>query len=86
MLRYILLLLLLIFLARAFWRVVEGVLEGFTGLPRGTRGQRPGIQMVRDPVCGTFVVPERAVTLVEGRQQLHFCSTSCRDQYRSRTA
>jgi len=85
MLRYILLLLLLVFLARAFWRVVEGVMEGVTGQPRGAGPRRAGIQMARDPVCGTFVVPERAVTLVEGRQQIHFCSTTCRDQYRART-
>ena len=25
--------------------------------------------MVRDPVCGTFVLPERAVTLVDGRDR-----------------
>ncbi len=86
MLRYILLLLLLVFVARAFWRVVEGVVEGVTGQPRGASPRRPRVQMARDPVCGTFVVPERAVTLVDGRQQVHFCSTACRDQYRARTA
>jgi YHS domain-containing protein len=86
MLRYILLLLLLVFVARAFWRVVEGVIEGVTGQPRGARARRAAVQMARDPVCGTFVVPERAVTLVEGRQQIHFCSAACRDQYRARTA
>jgi YHS domain-containing protein len=40
--------------------------------------------MVRDPVCGTFVVPDRAVMLVEGAQRVHFCSDKCRDQYRAR--
>jgi YHS domain-containing protein len=86
MLRYILLLLLLVFIARAFWRVVEGVLEGTSGQPRSGSPRRGSVQMARDPVCGTFVVPERAVTIVEGRQQIHFCSTTCRDQYRARTA
>lgn len=84
MLRYILLLLLLVFVARAFWRVVEGVLEGVSGRPRSASPRRASVQMARDPICGTFVVPERAVTIVEGRQQIHFCSTSCRDQYRAR--
>ena len=43
-----------------------------------------GVQMVRDPVCGTFVVPGRSVMLVEGAQRVHFCSDICRDQYRAR--
>jgi YHS domain-containing protein len=42
--------------------------------------------MVRDPVCGTFVVPERALTITNGREQVHFCSTTCRDKYRAKTA
>ena len=42
--------------------------------------------MARDPVCGTFVLPDRAVTLVDGRARLFFCSEACRDKYRARTA
>jgi YHS domain-containing protein len=40
--------------------------------------------MVRDPVCGTFVLPERAVILSDGRTRVFFCSDVCRDTYRSR--
>jgi YHS domain-containing protein len=40
--------------------------------------------MVRDPVCGTFVVPERAVTIADGRTTVSFCSEACRDKYRAR--
>ena len=82
--RYILLFLLVAFLARAFARLFSGFLEGVTGTPRGTRVPQRGVQMVRDPVCGTFVVPDRAVMLVEGAQRVHFCSDQCRDQYRAR--
>jgi len=82
--RYILLFLLVAFLARAFWRLFAGFIEGVTGTPRGARGPQPGVQMVRDPVCGTFVVPDRAVMLVEGARRVHFCSDKCRDQYRAR--
>jgi len=84
MLRFILITLLIAFIARAFWRIVDGMIEGVTGTPRATRRRTPGVQMVRDPVCGTFVVPDRAVTLVEGRRQIYFCSDQCRDQYRGR--
>jgi hypothetical protein len=42
--------------------------------------------MERDPVCGTFVVPERAVKLTTGREDRFFCSVACRDAYRARGA
>ena len=84
MLRVALLLILFVFFARAFWRLLEGVIEGMTGAPR--RPLRPA-QMVRDPICGTFLLPERAVTIVENRQPVYFCSDTCRDKYRiGRTA
>jgi YHS domain-containing protein len=78
---------LLILLARAMRSLWSGIVEGMTGLPPG-RGGVPtrAVQMVRDPVCGTFVLPERAVTLSVGREQIHFCSVNCRDKYRARTA
>jgi uncharacterized protein len=89
MLRLALVLILFIFIARAFWRVVDGVIEGLGGQPR-TPARRDrtgaGIQMVRDPVCGTFLLPDRALTIIDGRQRLFFCSTACRDTYRTRTA
>jgi YHS domain-containing protein len=85
MLRLLLLLVLIVLLARGFWRMVDGVVEGLTG--RGSTGVRGrGVQMVRDPVCGTFVLPERALTLSDGRQRIFFCSATCRDKYRARTA
>lgn len=38
--------------------------------------------LVRDPVCGMLVDPDRAVTLEVGPGQLlSFCATGCRDQY-----
>ena len=76
---------LLVVLSRAFWKLVGGVVAGIRAKPRPHSPER-GIQMARDPVCGTFVVPDRAVVLADGRQQLYFCSTTCRDQYRARTA
>jgi YHS domain-containing protein len=42
--------------------------------------------MVRDPICGTYVVPERAVSIRDGRQAVYFCSEACRDKYRAKTA
>ncbi len=85
MLRVALLMILCVFLARTFWRIVDGLIEGITGRPRtGTGVPQRGVQMVRDPVCGTFVLPERALSLTDGRSQLFFCSAACRDKYRTR--
>ncbi len=92
MLRFALVLILLVFIARAFWRLVDGVIEGVTGRPvrRGPRGRSASrapersVQMSRDPVCGTFVVPDSAIILTDGSRRIYFCSARCRDQYRAR--
>lgn len=89
MARFILLSILLTIVARALWRLVDGAIEGYTGLSRAARSSgvpATGVPMARDPVCGTFVVPARAVSLVEGRSRVYFCSDRCRDKYRARTA
>jgi YHS domain-containing protein len=79
-LRLVLLPILYLLIVRALWRLIGGVVEGATGrAPDGVAAR--GVQMARDPVCGTFVVPSRAVVVSEGRTQLFFCSTLCRDKY-----
>ena len=87
MARVLLFLVLSILLSRAFWRIVSSFVEGLTGREhRSPAPPQQGVQMMRDPVCGTFVLPERAVTLVDGRTRVFFCSDACRDTYRARTA
>jgi len=89
--RFLLFALLVLMLARAFWRLLTGVVEGASGRPPERRGPpAKGVPMVRDPVCGTFVVPSRALTLTDGGQIHHFCSEECRrafqEQPRGRSA
>ena len=88
MIRLVLLAILIILLARAFWRVVDGIIEGVTGKRPGDAARTPlqGVHMERDPVCGTFVLPDHAVTLSVGRDRVYFCSSRCRDAYRARIA
>lgn len=85
MLRFILLAILVTLVARAFWRVVDGLMEGLRGnrVTGGATTTPLSVQMARDPVCGTYVVPSRAVVLLEGSRQIFFCSASCRDKYRA---
>ena len=84
LLRLALFIVLGIFVARAFWRLIDGIAAGVRGTPRGTGGvPTRGVQMVRDPVCGTFVLPDHALMLSDGRARVFFCSTACRDKYRA---
>jgi hypothetical protein len=82
LLRLALFIVLGIIVARAFWRLVDGILEGVSGRPKGGgRVATRGVQMVRDPVCGTFVLPDHALTIGDGRSRVFFCSGACRDKY-----
>ncbi len=89
MIRAILIGILLLLIARAFWRLMDGVIEAFGGTKR-TRSRRAesetaATKLVKDPVCGTHVSPSSAVRLSAGGHTHYFCSEHCRDQYR-RTA
>jgi YHS domain-containing protein len=84
LLRLALFVILAFVVARAFWRLLDGIVDGASGGRRtGRNGQVPqrGVQMVRDPVCGTFVVADRAVTIEDGRTRVYFCSDACRSKY-----
>lgn len=96
MLRFILLSILLTIVFRALSRLWAGVVRGMQVGPDSV-GQRPrpgsarvpqrGVQLARDPICGTFVVPGRAVALsTSSSERLYFCSTACRDSYRAQQA
>jgi uncharacterized protein len=87
--RILLLFILAMMVARAFWRLVAGIIAGASTPPPSTRGHRGvpsrGVQMVRDPVCGTFLPPANALTLSErGGEVVYFCSEACRDRFHDR--
>ena len=82
-------LVVVLLLTRALWRLVGGLIEGLSGRSSSSHGGNVparGVQMVRDPVCGTYVIPDRALALSDASGRVFFCSTNCRDQYRARTA
>lgn len=91
-LRTLLLLILFWVIARAFWTLLEGVVRGASmpgapGAPGG-RGQGRGaptpVKMAPCPVCGTYVVPGKAISATVAGHTEFFCSDKCRDEYRSR--
>ncbi|HWQ56300.1 MAG TPA: hypothetical protein VN442_21615 [Bryobacteraceae bacterium] len=40
-----------------------------------------GGELKRDPVCGTYVAVNSAVTKKVDGREIHFCSVACRDKY-----
>jgi uncharacterized protein len=89
--RVILLFILAMLIARAFWRLVAGIIVGASMPPPSRRPRKGpperGVQMVRDPVCGTFLPPGNAVTLTErGGAVRYFCSETCRDRFQQQSS
>jgi YHS domain-containing protein len=84
--RVVLLAILLLTLAWAFWRLVDGVIETFGGTTdRSQRKRRvPAVKLVRDPVCGTWVSPNNARFLQDGSATHFFCSDDCRKKFQKR--
>ena len=82
MLWWILRLLVLLFVIRALVRLVGGILQGLQA-PARDQERVAGTGLVRDPVCGTFVVPGRALVLGTGSARHFFCSERCRDAFRA---
>lgn len=86
MVKFLLYVILVFFVARAAWRLFEGVvagaLEGGRDSSTSRTSMKTGVKMMRDPVCGTYVVPNRAVTTTRGGQTMYFCSEKCRSKYR----
>jgi YHS domain-containing protein len=76
-------LVLLIIILRALSRLVSGIMDGMR-LPRDKSPS--AVPLARDPVCGTFVVPSRALTAGSGSEMRFFCSENCRRAYEVKLA
>lgn len=70
---------IILVLARLAWLVLRGVFEGLGYQPPRSKGQSVGL--VRDPVCGVFIVPSKALTSGTGSETRYFCSEKCRQDY-----
>jgi YHS domain-containing protein len=82
--RFVLLSLLILLVARAFWRLMDGVLQAAGGTPHGRKAQPPGLKLVRDPVCGTYVAARSSLSLTSGGATHYFCSERCRGEFQKR--
>jgi YHS domain-containing protein len=84
--RVLLLAVLMILVARAFWQVMDGIFAalGSTETPR-TRGGS-AVKLVRDPVCGTYVTPNTGLSVTDGRATYYFCSDQCRAKFQKQSS
>ena len=85
--RFLLLLALFVVIARTFWRFIDAVVRGASGpAPQGGRRSGPpaSVKMSQCPVCGTYVVPGKAISIVSGGSPIYFDSEKCRAEYQSR--
>lgn len=74
----ILRILLVVLIIRALWRLILGISQGLkSSEPR----RDSAVALVRDPVCGTYVVPGRALAVRDGALVRYFCSERCREAF-----
>jgi YHS domain-containing protein len=81
MIGWVLRAILFLIVLRLVFRFIASVMEGMSPAPQQRAGKKKSVPLVKDPVCGTYVVRERALTLDAGKQTQYFCSERCRDEY-----
>ena len=99
MLGWFLRLLLLFLVVRAVMLLVGGLVRGLIRAAQvpppddrepaaGPRGQvaRSNGTLVQDPVCGTYVLQERALVMKTSSGTAFFCSERCRSAYDAQAA
>lgn len=73
--------LLILIILRILWRLIMGPLRR----PRPGRRKQGSMPLVRDPVCGTYLLPDRAIKEGSGEALVYFCSEACRTKYHDGT-
>jgi YHS domain-containing protein len=81
---WLLRLVLILILVRLVWRFLANVMYGLTGSePRVRPRAGDPVPLVKDPVCGTYVVKAKALAARTNDETAWFCSEACRDTWRS---
>jgi uncharacterized protein len=72
--------LFVLFLVRLLLRAFAGAVRGGAVAPTPARKKSMASELVRDRICNTYVLRERALRVrLEGRDE-YFCSEACRDR------
>jgi YHS domain-containing protein len=65
---------------------VNAFLAGFRGQSRQVPARRAGTdELVKDPVCETYIPRRKAITRGSGPEARYFCSAACADRYATRS-
>jgi YHS domain-containing protein len=77
-------------LAFLIFLIVRGSVNSFlAGLRGGSRGAPPRRagrdQLVKDPVCETYIPRRKAISRGIGSDTQYFCSAACADKYLARS-
>jgi hypothetical protein len=65
---------------------VNSFLAGLRGGSRGAPARRMGRdQLVKDPVCETYIPRRKAISRGSGPDVRYFCSAACADKYLARS-
>ncbi len=88
LLGWLLRVLLLLLVVRLVVRFLAGVYQGMSGAarrgpigPTAPRRADQSVPLAKDPVCGTYVVVERALALRVDGATHYFCSDTCRREF-----
>jgi len=65
---------------------VNAFLSGLRGQSRQVPTRRSGSdELVKDPVCETYIPRRKAITRGSGSETRYFCSAACADRYAARS-
>jgi YHS domain-containing protein len=67
---------------KAFQRAAEHSSGNARAMVQPTAATQRPKALVRDPVCGTYVAEDISYSLIQGGENLHFCSRDCAEKYR----
>ena len=69
---------------RAVGRFMGGLSQAARGEAPRARATDTPVKMMKDPVCGTFVVPGKALSTSSNGATVWFCSEQCRTAFTRR--
>jgi hypothetical protein len=65
---------------------VNSFLTGLRGGPRGAPSRRAGLdELVKDPICETYIPRRKAISRGSGSEIRYFCSAACADKFLARS-
>ena len=65
---------------------VNAFLTGLRGGSRQVPSRRAGTdELVKDPVCDTYIPRRKAISRGSGSEARYFCSVACADRYTARS-